>query len=85
MDDIISVLAIDFRPTSRRDDSYVSLCDTVHVSFIQMETAIYFRRTICQSEEHKNLDFLRILRCQENKTKRVFSVLAIKKYIPYLI
>jgi len=32
MDDIISVLAIDFRPTSRHDDSYVSLCDTVHVS-----------------------------------------------------
>lgn len=58
MDNIIPVLAIDFRPTSCRDDSYVSLCDTMHVSFILMETAIYFRRTNCQSEEQNNLDFL---------------------------
>jgi len=73
MDDIIPVLAIDFRPTSRRDDSYVSLCDTVHVIVYSDENHNLFPTYHLPVGRTRKFRFPRILRCQENKTKRVFS------------
>lgn len=58
VNDIILVLCVAISGQHCVDFCF-PLRNTMHVSFILMETAIYLRCAICQSVKHKNLDLLK--------------------------